>query len=52
MIGFKFILTSFFPFHPPRVFLDEPINKEVIELSDYVKEGNVINIAYLNDWAA
>ena len=51
MIGFKFILTSFFPFQPPRVFLDEPINREVIEFIDYVDEGNIINFRYLNDWS-
>jgi hypothetical protein len=43
MIGFKYILTSFFPFQPPKVFLDEPITKKDIEFIDYVDEGNVIN---------
>lgn len=43
MIGFKYILTSFFPFQPPKVFLDEPTSKKDIEFIDYVDEGNVIN---------
>jgi len=34
------------------VFLDEPINKEVIEFIDYVDDGNVLQFRYLNDWAS
>ena len=50
MIGFKFVISSFYPFQPPLVFLDEPINKQVIELIDYVDEGNILNFKYLSDW--
>lgn len=47
MIGFKFALPTFFPFSPPKVFLDEPMNQQVIDFIDYVDAGNVINFKYL-----
>jgi hypothetical protein len=43
MIGFRFVITSFFPFSPPLAFLDEPLNQNVIDFIDYVDDGNVIN---------
>ena len=50
MIGFKFVIPSAFPLHPPTPFLDEEINQSVIEIFDYVEANNVLNFAYLSDW--
>ena len=50
LIGFKFVIPSFFPFSPPLAFLDEPINQNVIEFIDYIEQGNLINFQYLQDW--
>ena len=32
------------------VYLDEPINQEVIDNIDYVDTGNEISFTYLSDW--
>ena len=50
LIGFKFVLPLFFPFQAPKAFLDEPVNKQVMEFIDYVDEGNALNFKYLVDW--
>jgi hypothetical protein len=50
MIGFKFVMGTTFPQHPPQAFLDEPIKEEIFEFFDYVKPGNVLDFAYLHDW--
>lgn len=50
MIGFKFIITSFFPHTPPKVFLDEIENPTLYEYIDYLEKGNVITFSYLDDW--
>lgn len=34
--GFKFILPEHYPRQPPYVYLDEPINKSVVENFDYI----------------
>ena len=35
----------------PLVFLDEPIKQDVIEMIDYVDNGNRINFEYTLLWA-
>jgi hypothetical protein len=50
MIGFKFVMPSSFPQHPPLCFLDEPENALVTEMIDYIDHGNVIEFSYLHDW--
>lgn len=50
MIGFKFVIPTSFPMHPPIAFLDEPINQLVIEIFDYVNAGNVLDFAFLHEW--
>jgi len=50
MIGFKYALPYIFPQSPPLVFLDEPINKQVIEFVDYVEDNNRLSFLYLDKW--
>lgn len=52
MLGFKFVLPSKFPYQAPIAFLDEPINKQVIEFSEYVRDGNVLDFGFLREWNA
>ena len=52
MLGFKFVLPSKFPHQAPIAFLDEPINKQVIEFSEYVRDGNVLDFGFLREWNA
>ncbi len=40
-----------FPQKPPICFLDEPINPLIIEIFDYVEEGNLLSFRMLIDWA-
>ena len=49
-VGFKFVLPPNFPFEPPMVFLDEPENELLIEIIDYLDEGNRIMFSYIDDW--
>jgi hypothetical protein len=48
--GFKIILLRDYPHSPPLVYLDEPVNEEVIGFVDYLDEGNVIMFKYLTSW--
>ncbi|TNV78741.1 hypothetical protein FGO68_gene5969 [Halteria grandinella] len=50
MIGFKFIIGTTFPQHPPIAFLDEPIIPSLFEFFDYLKPGNLLDFAYLHEW--
>jgi len=49
-VGFKFILPSSFPYGVPYVYLDEPLNEEVISMLDYVDPGNRIACSFLSEW--
>ncbi len=48
MIGFKYVLLSKFPQTPPLVFIDAPINKQVIELLDYIDDNNQLSFKFLD----
>ncbi len=50
MIGFKFVIGTTFPMHPPICFLDEPLNATLFEFFDYLKPGNFLDFAYLHEW--
>lgn len=50
MIGFKFVITTFFPHTPPKVFLDEKENPRIYEYIDYLEKGNIIRFSYLEKW--
>lgn len=50
MLGFKYILPANFPFDAPLVYLDEPENQEVIEMVDYLDQGNRIMFEYVIKW--
>ena len=50
MIGLKYVIPTTFPNQPPIPYLDEPLNKMVIEFIDYVQENNILDFAYLHDW--
>lgn len=50
MIGFKFIIGTTFPQHPPIAFLDEPIIPSLFEFFDYLKPGNLLDFAYIHEW--
>lgn len=49
-LGFRFILPTDYPKNVPLVYLDEPENKEVIEMIDYLEAGNRIMFNYLFQW--
>jgi hypothetical protein len=49
-IGFKFILPSQYPHLAPYVYLDEPLDESVIEIIDYVDNGNRIMCDLLSSW--
>ena len=51
-IGFKFLCPREYPREPPYVFLDEPLNEQVIEVYDYIDDGNRIRFSFLSTWAA
>ena len=36
-LGFKFVLPINYPFDAPLVYLDEPIDPEVIDMIDYLE---------------
>ena len=50
-IGFKFLIPAQYPFVPPYVYLDEPINPGVIEMIDYVEENNRIKNDFISKWS-
>ena len=50
LLGFKFVLPFQYPLSAPLVFLDEPENKEVIDMIDYLDKGNRINFEYTLKW--
>ena len=45
--GFKFILPPAYPSGAPLVYLDEPEDKQVVEIFDYLSKGNRIQCDYL-----
>lgn len=49
-VGYKFILPHNYPEVPPLAFLDEPVRNEVVEIIDYLRDGNVIMFDFLNHW--
>lgn len=49
-VGFKFILPSQYPSHAPYVYLDEPVDEQVIEIIDYIDKGNRIMCELLQNW--
>lgn len=49
-VNYKIILPSVYPHKVPFVYLDEPINKEVIEMIDYLEDQNRIQFQYLIMW--
>ena len=50
-VGFKFILPPQYPYAGPFVYLDEPVNQEVIDVIDYVDRGNRITNNFIANWA-
>ena len=36
-LGFKFVLPINYPFDAPLIYLDEPIDQEVIDMIDYLE---------------
>ena len=50
-IGFKFLIPVQYPLFPPYVYLDEPVDKTVIEMIDYVEENNRIKSELIIKWA-
>jgi len=48
--GFRVILPQFYPYEAPYVYLDERENPEIVELVDYIDEGNVMKFDYLTQW--
>ena len=50
-IGFKFLIPSQYPFVPPSVSLDEPVNQSVIEMIDYIEGNNRIKNDFITKWS-
>lgn len=44
------LLPHIYPLSPPVVFLDEPINQDVIEMIDYLENENRVLFEYLLLW--
>jgi len=49
-IGFRFLLPKGYPAQDPIAFLDEPENPEVVDVADYIDQGNLIKFKYLFEW--
>lgn len=49
-VGFKFICPIGYPQAPPYVFLDEKLDRSVIDFVDYVEENNRIMCDMLQEW--
>ena len=49
-LGFKFVLPVNYPVDAPLVYLDEPINQEVIDMIDYLEAQNRIMFEYVILW--
>jgi hypothetical protein len=48
LFGFKFILPPAYPSGAPLTYLDEPEDKQVVEIFDYLTKGNRIQCDYLS----
>lgn len=50
-LGFKFVLPINYPVDAPLVYLDEPVNQEVIDMIDYLEAQNRIMFEYVILWS-
>ena len=50
-IGFKFLIPVQYPFVPPYVYLDEPVNESVIEMIDYLEPNNRVKNDFITKWS-
>lgn len=51
LVGFKFVLPHNYPEGAPLAFLDEPELQEIVEMIDYLDQGNRIMFDYLITWS-
>jgi hypothetical protein len=49
--GFKFVLPKEFPQKAPLCFLDEKEDPALLDLIDYLRPGNKIDIYFLSEWS-
>lgn len=49
-VGFKFIVTCDYPTKAPLLFLDEKEDQVLIEMLDYLDNGNRVIFTYLTEW--
>lgn len=50
LLGFKFILPKLYPAEAPLAYLDEPENQQVVDMVDYLDQGNRIVFGWLLNW--
>ena len=46
----KIVIPQGFPFHPPRVYLDMPLKKHILEQKSYLGQMNSVKIPYITNW--
>lgn len=46
----KLVLIPSFPYHAPRVYIDQQLDKRVIDQKQYLHGNNEIMIPYLQSW--
>ena len=49
-LGFRFLITPRYPLDRPLAFLDAKPDPQIIEMVDYLDDGNLIYFDYMTEW--
>ena len=52
MFKIKMVIVPAFPYQPPKVFVDQQLDKRIIDQKQYLQGNNEIIIPYLQSWNA
>lgn len=44
------VLIPSFPYHAPRVYIDQQLDKRIIDQKQYLQGNNEVTIPYLQSW--